>query len=462
MLIPIYLFKIKILVMSNLFNSSTTTDIKPPRRILIWLIPLLLILIMAGLLLASGWKSLLPSKEVDVARARVGEASVAAKEGETLFQAAGWVQADPFSVRVTALVSGIVKKVHVIEGQKVQKGQLLVELIDDDLKLQLQNEKDKLQELILAKKEKELWVKNKKARLEQVNCHEDTAKAAAERIKHKMNSYKNAKGALPEFQVEQSRLEYEEQLKKVTEFISARNILKSEIELAVNAVKVAEAKIKTQKTVIDKAELDLSRTKIHASTSGILDHVHAMDGRKQMLGSDNDKSTTVASIFDTKKIQVLVDVPLVDVPKVKIGQKTEIHTEVLDKPLEGVVTLLSGQADYQKNTLQVKVAIPGGHPDLRPDMIAQVKFLSDAPEPAQTEEKVSGVFIKKESITDSNEAWVVNSKMQVVKKSVSLGKNESDGWVQVISGINAGEKVIISPGSDIQEGATVKVGKVYE
>lgn len=447
--------------MSNLFNSETTNT-KPPRRIMVWLIPILLLIIMAILLLASGWKSLLPQKEVDVARARIGEASVVTKEGETLFQAAGWVKADPYSVRITALVSGVVKKVYVIDGEYVKKGQLLVELVDDDLKLQFQNEKDKLQELYLYKKEKELWVKTKEAQFKQILCHEETAKSTAKRIKHKADSYRKAKDALPEFQTEQAELEYEEQLKKIAEFISAKEILKSEVELAKNAVDVAAAKINTQKTVIDKAKLDFNRTKIYATTSGIIDHLHARVGRKQMLRADNDKSTTVASVFDTKNIQVLVDVPLVDILKVKIGQKTEIYSEVLKEPLKGVVTILNGQADYQKNTLQVRVAIPGGHPDLRPEMIAQVKFLSDAPKAVDKEEKTSGVFIKKEAIIDDNSAWILSSDLEVQKRPVELGKNESDGWIQVISGINAGEKVILSPPADIKAGQTVKVGKIHE
>ena len=448
--------------MSNLFNSESNTNVRRPRRILIWLIPILLIAIMAVLLLASGWRSLLPQKEVDVARARIGEASISAKEGETLFQAAGWIQPDPYSTRITALVSGVVKKIHVIDGQFVKVGQLLAELDDDDLKLQLANEKAKLQELILNKKEKELIVETKKAQLLKLASLEETAHALAKRIKHKADSYRSAKDALPIFETEQAELEYREQLKKIAEFASSKKILAAEINLAKNSTEVIAARIMTQETVIDKVELDLSRTKIHSTAEGIIDHLHARIGRKQMLGSDNEKSTTVASIFNPKMIQVLVDVPLIDIPKVKIGQKTEIHTEVLAKPLKGKVTILNGAADYQKNTLQVRVSIPGGHPDLRPEMIAQVKFLSDAKPKTQKPDKVSGVFIKKEVIQEGNKVWLIDSALKVRQKTVTTGKAENDGWVQILSGINAGEKVIISPPADLKEGNSVKVGKVYE
>ena len=448
--------------MSNLFNTEAKTNVRRPKRILIWLTPVLLTAVMALLFFASGWQNLLPQKEVDAARARIGEASTAVKEGETLFQAAGWIQPDPYARSVTALISGVVKKIHVIDGEEVKNGQLLVEMIDDDIKLELANAKASLEELLFDKKEKSLIVETRKAELASINSLEETARAVAIRIKHKADSYRSAKDALPIFDIEQAELEYREQIKRIAEFTSKKKILESEIDLAKNAVDVVASRIKTQQTVIDKVELDLSRTKIHAPVDGLIHEMFAREGRKQMLGSDNEKSTTVATIFSTSQIQVLVDVPLADVPKVKSGQKTLIYTEVLQEALNGLVTSVNGKADYQKNTLEVRVAIPGGHPALRPDMIAQVKFLSDTPEKTPESEKVSGVFIKKEAVVNNNEAWVIDSQMKVYKKSISLGRTENDGWVQVLSGINAGEKVVVSPASDLKNGSAVKVGKLYE
>ena len=43
------------------------------------------------------------------------------KKGPLLFQASGWIEPDPFPVRVTSLYSGVVKEVHVLEGQKIQQ-----------------------------------------------------------------------------------------------------------------------------------------------------------------------------------------------------------------------------------------------------------------------------------------------------------------------------------------------------
>lgn len=447
--------------MSDLFNSEPTTNTRPPRRIIIWLLPVLLVAVLVILFLAGSWRTILPAREVDVARARIGEASSAIKEGETLFQAAGWIQADPYAVSVTALISGIVEKIHIIDGDKVKKGQILVEIVDDDFKLDLAKAEAMLTELSLEMKNKKLMKLAKEAELKQLDSLEETAKALAKRIKHKADSYRNAKDALPIFETEQAELEYREQLKKIDEFTTKKKVLKAEIDLSQNAIDMANARVNTQKVVIDKIKLDLSRTKITSPVNGIIEKMFAREGRKQMLGSDNEYSTTVAKIFQPTHIQVRVDVPLVDVPRVKVGQKAEVHLEVINEPLTGFVKSIGGQADYQKNTLEVHVSIPGGHPDLRPEMLAQVKFISDR-QPVKTgNEKVSGTFIKKEAVIDDS-AWIVTSDMKLEKRAVKVGKNENDGWVQIISGINAGEKAVVTPSTHLKEGSTVKLGRIYE
>jgi len=57
------------------------------------------------------------------------------KKGSLLFQASGWIEPDPFPIRVTSLYSGVVKEVHVLEGQQIKKGEVIATLIDEDARL---------------------------------------------------------------------------------------------------------------------------------------------------------------------------------------------------------------------------------------------------------------------------------------------------------------------------------------
>ena len=74
-------------------------------------------------------------------------------------------------------------------------------------------------------------------------------------------------------------------------------------------------------------------------------------------GSLHDPSTVI-TLYEPAKLQVRADVRLENVPQVVPGQKVKIETAaVRGVPLEGEVLGMTSQADLQKNTLQVKVAV---------------------------------------------------------------------------------------------------------
>ena len=62
-------------------------------------------------------------------------------------------------------------------------------------------------------------------------------------------------------------------------------------------------------------------------------------------------------LYDPKRLQVRVDVPLADAAKVRVGQQAKVVVGVLpDRTFDGEVTRVVHEADIQRNTLQVKVA----------------------------------------------------------------------------------------------------------
>ncbi|MCM8532956.1 MAG: efflux RND transporter periplasmic adaptor subunit [Lentisphaeraceae bacterium] len=446
--------------MSSLFNTETNTNLKPPRRGKLILIPLLLIAGIAATFFYTGWNQLATAVPVEAIRARLSNTSGNVSAGKTLFQAAGWIHADPYPINATALVSGIVTKVHVLDGQQIKKGQLLAELNSEDYQLALEEAEASYKELVLNIKQQELKINIIKSKIEEQKSLQNTAIAMAETVKHKMLKLRKSGIAISDFDKEQAELEYQEKLLKAKEFETKIKVLKSEIIQQKQFVDIAKAKVEIQETKISKLELDLKRCKIHSPIDGIIQELYARVGRKQMLGSDVDISTTVAKIFNPKHILVMVDVPLNDLRKIKINQKTKIRLEAIPDILEGVVTALHGKADYQKNTLQIHVNIPGGHPDIRPDMLAQVEFLSDK-SATKTVEK-SGIFIDKKCLINKSSVFVINLEQKAELRTISVGNEVKDGWIEILSGINAGEKVILSPPSSLQEETKVKVEDLHE
>ena len=117
------------------------SEAKAARKVPAWLIPAAIAAGFAILFAAMFRDRLLPATDVEVGivLATAGDESTApaAGAGRMLFQASGWIEPDPYAVKATSLVDGVVETVAVLEGQKVEKGDLLATLIDADARLAL-------------------------------------------------------------------------------------------------------------------------------------------------------------------------------------------------------------------------------------------------------------------------------------------------------------------------------------
>lgn len=445
--------------MSSLFTSEVNTKLKPPKRRALVIIPLILILATAGLFFMTSWDKLSATQQVDVTRARMSDTTNLVQEGKPLFQAAGWIHADPYHIDATALVSGVITEIHAVDGDVVKKGQLLAKLNSEDFEIALKEANATLKELELNVDQQKTKIDVLKIRIKENQSLKQTAMAVVKKAEHRANVLNSSGVGITKLEKEQAELEADEKKIKAKEYDSKISVIESEIALQKKVIEIAKAKVDVQKVKIAKIELDISRCKIYSPVDGIIQRFFAKVGRKQMLGSDNMHSTTVAEIFIPEKVIVMVDVPLNDLQKVKLNQKTRIKLEAISETLEGYVAAIHGEADYQKNTLAIHVRIPQGHPDLRPNMLAQVEFLAPKVEVKETNRK-TGVFVDKRCLLDS-QLFVVSLSNELKSQPVQVGE-EKDGWVEILSGINAGQKIVLNPNSSLKNGQSVKIGSIYE
>ena len=96
---------------------------------------------------------------------------------------------------------------------------------------------------------------------------------------------------------------------------------------------------------------------------------------------------------------------------------------------------------------------------LRPEMLAQVEFLSD---PSTKNVEVQDFLVAHKDCINNNAAWVVNPESKLEKRMLETGST-NDGWIQIKSGLSAGEKLVLNPASySLSEGRKVKVGNLHE
>ena len=77
-----------------------------------------------------------------------------------------------------------------------------------------------------------------------------------------------------------------------------------------------------------------------------------------MLHMDDMDAASAAILYEEGNLQARIDVPLNEAAMIYLGQPVEIVSSILpEKVFNGKVTRILGEADLQRNTLQVKVSL---------------------------------------------------------------------------------------------------------
>lgn len=441
------------------------------------LLPWVLLSGFAALLLLVIGDRLLPAREVALARViaigGVGE-DVAALTGTStpLFQASGWIEPDPLPVKATALVDGIVREVHVLEGETVKKGQLLATLIDDDARLNLRTAEsrlDSLRALTDAQKEQPAIIRSEIATLSKMV---EAAGARRAELEDQVKRYDaiatSGSGAVSEREVSLARLQLATQQADIAALGAREEELLGKLRLQEATTRDFEARLAEAETEVDRRQLELDRTRILSPIDGIVLRLVAVPGQKRMLGMDDPESSTIAVLYEPDHLQARIDVPLAEAAKLEPGQRVRLRAALFpDRVFHGTVTRIAGEADLQRNTLQAKVRIEDPDPRLRPEMLCRSEFL---PPPVATETPggapppVSGgirLYVPERALTEVGESramvWkvdVTGARLEAVE--IVLGEDRREDHLLVREGLRPGDRVVIDPPADLESGERIR------
>jgi len=426
-------------------DAASGVRLPPSRMISRVIVPSAVILAAAALLLYTARESLRPALGVTVAPAVMlpasdGPSNVAA-DGEVV-QAPGWIEADPYDVGVPALEMGVIRELRVLEGQRVQAGDVVASLIDDDA--------------LLAKNLAAASLGNSQAALEEARANLEIEIARGEEIRDTIERRETVsiKGAIAEGDLVQQKLKARTQA--------------AAINSAKATVLRAEAEVTLAKVTLARAQLALDRMQVRSPVSGVVLARLAIPGQRLMPNADDPMAGVVMRLYDPAHLQVRVDVPLADAAKVQVGDAAEIVTETLPgRTFSGKVTRFSHEANVQKNTLQIKVSIEKPASELKPEMLAKVRIRTSAAANGKSNASAgAALVVPKSAVIDANgsegAAWVLDRESSTaVRRQIKVGGAEGQS-VQVLEGLRPGDRVILNPGSSLREGVRVRVASEGE
>lgn len=437
-------------------SSRPPPSARPARRLPSWSIPAALLLGFAVLFLALFGDRLLPAPKVDVAIVLATPAhpdatsAAPSADGSPAFQASGWIEPAPYPVKAASLVDGVVETVHVLQGQLVKKGDLLATLIAEDAELGLASARQKHRTLVSTHAAHQAAIavaKTRVAGLEAAAAAAATLRDEADDQFKRVDQLKG--GAVSQSDVVTARLRMVREESQHAAAVSAVDETRAEVARLEAESQVRQDEIAAAALEVDAAELALRRTRIVSPVDGRVLRLLAAPGQKKMLEDLDHDSSTIAILYQPESLQVRVDVPLADAAGLQIGQPVRIRCSLLPETvLHGRVTLISGEADVQRNTLQAKVSIDDPVDALRPEMLCRVEFLQAGPAPGPPAVGGSGalaMWIPEQALVE-NSSWVCDAASKRVRRQAVAPSTETrDGFIRITGGLRPGQWVVLVP-----------------
>jgi RND family efflux transporter MFP subunit len=254
------------------------------------------------------------------------------------------------------------------------------------------------------------------------------------------------------------KLEYPKQVddhdKILTSYFTITNNLFSKIDLLKNNVQTAKENLvdvnfdlQDQRNTVEKAQRNLQTAlnkladyTIKAPFDGILGNVD-----DSIFVGDNISSNTVLGVLTSKQYIIKISLSEDDAAEVKVGQKALITFDVLDNlqatgkiiDVDVVGKISQGVVSYDAKVL------------LDDNIDERVKSGMSTTIDIITQTKSNVLTIPRTALKMQNNKYyveILNDKKEIEKRPVEIGL-QADSKVEIIKGLNEGEKVIVSGGA---------------
>lgn len=416
----------------------------------------LLILLAAGVAVG-GWqmRSAWAAPTVQTIRVRVLDADAPRSEAVVL-NATGYVVA-AHRIDLAARVIGRVAWAGIEMGDKIEKGQVLVKLEDDEYRArvgqqqgQVDNARAMLAELEAGSRPQEIAAAQ--AKLDQAQADLTNAQVTLKRLKA----------------LESTRAVSQQQIDDADALVRSQTALveaqRQQYELVKagprkEQIDAQRATLRQLESTLTMTKIDLDETVIRSPIKGTVLQRNVEVGEFVTTGFVGDRGAKgyVVSIANLNDLRVELDVSQNDFAKVLTKQPCWIVTDAYpDKKYAGVVDLISPEANRQKATVLVRVKVLDPDDFLKPDMNATVSFLAAKKASATEQTAVERPPIRVPATAVRDGAVFVVENGKALRRTVSVQKGMGSD-VEVRQGLIGGEDLIVSPPDSLQDGASVKM-----
>ena len=246
-----------------------------------------------------------------------------------------------------------------------------------------------------------------------------------------------------------AKLNYERNKK----LLSQNLIAQQDLDNAKASFDVASAQREATEAAYSNAITQLNYCKVIAPFSGSITK-RMLDPGSYVTSSTGSQSSILFTLMNIDRLKTIVNVPERSVPYLKNVKDVVVTADALpNQKFYGRISKISQSIDLATRTMAVEIDIDNSAKTLKPGMFATVQFIL---------EKKSNAPIVPNQVVQNDEkgdfVYLLNADTTVSKKYVKVGI-KMDSTFEVLSGLNANDKVVFIGQNLVKDKMKVKIAK---
>lgn len=329
---------------------------------------------------------------------------------------------------VSAKVPGRVKSIAVDLGSVVRQGQIIAQIEQQDYQLRLQQA-----EAALAQARARIGLSpegtddrvdlEKTGTVRQAQALLDDSKLRLDRAQNLFQ-----RGVLPKAQLDGAEADYK--------------VAQSRYQDAVEEIRNRQALVVQRRSELEIAKQQLADSSIYAPFDGVVQEKRTSVGEYLAAG------TPIANVVKMDPLRLRAEVPERESRNVRLGMSVRVMLEGDSNVYTGKIARISPTITAQNRVLIIEAEVHNNG-QLRPGSYARAEIVSDVNNmalavPPNTVVTFAGI-----------DKVILVQDGKALEKPVTIGRR-TEQWVEVLSGLKAGDLVIIDPGN-LQSGQLVSI-----
>jgi HlyD family secretion protein len=390
---------------------------------------------------------------------------------QAIVSASGKIQPQRL-VNISADTMGRVTDLKVEEGQRVEKGQFLLQIDPRNL--------------TTAYNQTQASLAAARSQMEQLRVSIESNRTA---LKQAQDAYARQQ------QLWKGGLTTKEALDNADNQVKMRQ---ADVNSAERQIETQRLRMTQEEAGLENAKLNLSKVRIESPITGIITRRNIEEGETVVIGTMNNAGTQLLTIADMSVIEAQVEVDETDIPNVSLGQKAKITidaksgqsfaghvVEIGNSPIQAAGSTSASQA----TNFLVKVVVDGAIPDVRPGFTCTAE-ITTATRPGVVAVPIQATTVREKTV-DKDGTMVPEDNPTGKRRTMAAAtadlkpgqeRKELEGvfivkdnkavftpiktgiagekYFEVLSGAKEGDQVIIGPFSSVREladGAAVKI-----